>query len=80
MAAIEAGKIDIARTHLEIALLTAGCSPAGLVAGGILHPSRRPPPSAPTGPVDTITWLGEGVRLEGSRFRGEGPFRRGTIV
>jgi alpha-beta hydrolase superfamily lysophospholipase len=63
-----------------VALLTGGCSPSAMVAGGILHPSRRPPPSAPARPVETLTWQGEGVRLEGWRFRSEGPIRRGTIV
>jgi pimeloyl-ACP methyl ester carboxylesterase len=70
-----------ARFALMLAVLTtAGCSPAGLVAGGILHPSRRPPPPAPQRPFDAVTWQGEGVRLEGWRFPGEGPIRRGTIV
>jgi hypothetical protein len=62
------------------ALLASGCPAASWVAGGILHPSKRPPPPAPTRAFEALTWQGAGVRLEGWRFRGEGPVRRGTVV
>jgi pimeloyl-ACP methyl ester carboxylesterase len=68
------------RAALLTALLAAGCMPPSWGAAGLLHPARRAPKQQPARPFESVELQGEGVRLKGWRFRGEGPIRRGTVI
>ena len=68
------------RRALLVALLVTSCMPPSWGARALLHPDRRPPNRQPARAFEVVQLQGAGVRLEGWRFRAEGPARRGTVI
>jgi pimeloyl-ACP methyl ester carboxylesterase len=54
--------------------------PPSWAANALLHPGRRPPPSEPAQPHESVDLVGDGVKLKGWIFRAPPTARRGTVV